>query len=58
MQDNLVFKELLNPYTRQTHPQIEYYTAEPEDILVDPTDDEISTTINKLKNKMKNWKIK
>ncbi|KAL4153259.1 hypothetical protein QTP88_001103 [Uroleucon formosanum] len=33
-----VFEELLNPRTHQDHTQIEYYTAEPED--VEPTDDE------------------
>jgi hypothetical protein len=42
------FNELLNPHTRQFHPQIEYYTAEPENM--DPTDEETSTVINGLKN--------
>jgi hypothetical protein len=42
------FNELLNPHTRQFNPQIEYYTAEPEDM--DPSDEEISTVINGLKN--------
>jgi len=42
------FNELLNPHTRQFRSQIEYYTAEPEDM--DPTDEEISTVIKGLKN--------
>lgn len=42
------FNELLNPHIRQFHSQIEYYTTEPEDM--DPTDEEISTVINELKN--------
>jgi len=42
------FNELLNPHIRQFHPQIEYYTAEPKDM--DPTDEEINTMINGLKN--------
>ncbi|KAL4152688.1 hypothetical protein QTP88_000521 [Uroleucon formosanum] len=43
-----VFEELLNPQTHQDHTQIEYYTAEPED--VEPTDDEVRMIINTLKN--------
>lgn len=43
-----VFEELLNPQMHQDHTQIEYYTAEPEDI--EPTDDEVRITINTLKN--------
>lgn len=41
------FIQLLNPHTRKFHPQIEYYTAEPEDM--DPTDEKIRV-INGLKN--------
>jgi len=43
-----VFEKLLNPKTHQNHSQIEYYTAETEDI--EPTDDEIRIIINTLKN--------
>jgi len=43
-----MFEELLNPQTHQVNTQIDYYTADPEDI--EPTDDEIRININTLKN--------
>lgn len=42
------FNELLNMSTWQFHPQIKYYTAKSKEM--DPTDEDINTMINELKN--------